>query len=139
MSQSHQKEEFYNGVSTLDEPSAKWGWHGLSKGAKQKFGWVSVVFLFLMLHGNHHGNVENIWLISLGVIFIIALLWHAFTPRGSQVRTVTARNKPLGHQEPEWCRDQVNGTGVYAELTDSQQRAWNRVASNNDPKHHELA
>ena len=49
--------------------------------------------------------------------------------RRAQARTVTARNKPLGHVEPNWCQDQVNGTGAYANLTDSQMRSWNR-----DPK-----
>ena len=129
MGHHEQKEEIHNGVSTLDEPSAKWGWHGLSKGALQTAGWLSVGFMLFMLVGNHEGNVENIWLISLAVLMALGLLWHLFQPKGTQVRTVTAHNKPLGHVEPEWARDQVEGTGVYAELTDSQMRAWNRDPS----------
>ncbi|MDO5731351.1 DUF2631 domain-containing protein [Corynebacterium sphenisci] len=127
MAQTHQKEEFYNGVSTLDEPSAKWGWHDLGKGAMQKAGWVSVLFIFGMLIGNHHGHVEDLWLIGIGVVLIIGLLLHAFPLRGHQVHTVTAHNKPQGHVEPNWCADQAAGTGVYAELTDRQARAWNRI------------
>ena len=41
MSNHEPKEEIYRGVSTLDEPSAKWGWHGISKSAMQKAGWFS--------------------------------------------------------------------------------------------------
>lgn len=125
MANAHATEEFYNGVSTLDEPSAKWGWHGLSKRSLQIAGWISVLFLVAMTQGNHHGNVENIWLLSIAGLFAIGLLFHAFAPRGSQVRTVTGHNKPAGHVEPNWTEDQLNGTGVYADLTESQKRAWN--------------
>lgn len=127
MAHGHKKEEIYNGVSTLDVPAAKWGWSALSEGALQKAGWISVIFLIAMLWGNHPGKVENIWLISLAAIFAIALLWRAFSPKGKQVRTVTARNKPLGHVEPQWAHDQVHGTGAYAELNESQLRAWNHA------------
>lgn len=129
MAEHQQKEEIYNGVSTLDEPSAKWGWHGLSKGALLRTGWIATIFMLCMLWGNHHGNVENIWLIVLAAAMAIGLLLFTFKPQGTQARTVTARNKPLGHVEPNWCQDQVNGTGAYANLTDSQMRSWNR-----DPK-----
>lgn len=127
MAHGHKKEEIYNGVSTLDVPAAKWGWSGLSEGALQKAGWISVIFLIAMLRGNHPGKVENIWLIAIAAIFAIALLWRAFSPKGKQVRTVTARNKPLGHVEPVWADDQVHGRGAYAELSESQLRAWNHT------------
>ena len=38
---------------------------------------------------------------------------------------MTARNQPVGHQEPDWVYDQKTNTGVYAELSDSQLRALN--------------
>ena len=57
MAHGHKKEEIYNGVSTLDVPAAKWGWSGLSEGALQKAGWISVIFLIAMLWGNHPGKV----------------------------------------------------------------------------------
>lgn len=127
MAHEHKKEEIYDGVSTLDVPNAKWGWSALSESTLQKAGWISVAFLIAMLWGNHPGNVENIWLIAIAAIFAIGLLWRAFSPKGKQVRTVTAHNKPLGHVEPEWTRDQLEGTGVYANLTESQMRAWNHT------------
>lgn len=127
MSNHEPKEEIYRGVSTLDEPSAKWGWHGLSKRGMQIAGWVSVLFLLGMTIGNHKGNIENYVLVTLAVLIALGLLLQMFSPRGSQVRTVTAHNKPEGHVEPQWARDQANGTGVYAALSDSQLRSWNRL------------
>lgn len=127
MSNHEPKEEIYRGVSTLDEPSAKWGWHGLSKRGMQIAGWISVLFLLGMTIGNHKGNVENYWLVVIAALIAIGLLLQLFSPRGSQVRTVTAHNKPEGHVEPQWAHDQAAGTGVYADLTDSQLRSWNRL------------
>ena len=37
--------EVHNGVSTLDEPSAAWGWHDIGRGPIQIAGWISVLFL----------------------------------------------------------------------------------------------
>ncbi|QGU07689.1 hypothetical protein COCCU_08825 [Corynebacterium occultum] len=117
--------EVHNGVSTLDEPSAAWGWHGLSKTSVQIAGWVSVLFLLGYNFGNHEGHVETIWLLSLAAIIAIGLLIHLFEPKGNQVRTVTARNKPVGHKEPDWNYEQATLSGVYAELSDSQLRSLN--------------
>ncbi len=133
MAQGHKKEEIYNGVSNLDVPAAKWGWSALSERSLQIAGWVSVAFLIAMLWGNHPGKVENLWLIGIAVIFAIGLLWRMFSPKGKQVRTVTAHNKPVGHVEPLWSHDQVNGTGAYAELSESQMRAWNHTPDTYGP------
>ena len=127
MAQTHKKEEIYNGVSTSDVPSAQWGWSGMSKRSLQIAGWISVLFLLGMLFGNHPGNVENIWLVAIAALFAIGLLWHAFSPQGKQVRTVTAHNKAAGHVEPDWSADQLNGTGAYANLTDSQMASCNHA------------
>lgn len=118
--------EVYNGVSTLDEPSAGWGWHGLSRNAIQISGWISVLFLLGMNFGNHHGHVETIWLIGLAALIAVGLLLHLFQPTaGSQVRTITGHNKPVGHVEPDWTYLQATVGGPYAELTDSQLRSLN--------------
>lgn len=117
--------EVHNGVSTLDEPSAAWGWHGLSKSAVQIAGWISVLFLLGFNFGNHEGHVETIWLLALTAIIAIGLLIHLFEPKLNQVRTLSARNKPVGHQEPEWPYLQKTLQGPYALLTDSQLLAHN--------------
>ncbi|APT84994.1 membrane protein [Corynebacterium aquilae DSM 44791] len=117
--------EIHNGVSTLDEPSAAWGWHGLSRSAVQKAGWVSVLFLLAYNFGNHHGHVETIWLFALAALVAIGLLLQLFQPKLSQVRTVTSHNKPSGHQEPDWAYLQKSLQGPYAELNDAQLRSLN--------------
>lgn len=64
-------------VDPHEEPSYEWGWHGqLPKGTRIA-GWLSAIFCFLMLIGNHHGQTENIWLVASGVSIIALLLWDA--------------------------------------------------------------
>ena len=117
--------QVYDGVSTEDVPSAGFGWSRISRSGVQIAGWISVLFLIAYHFGNHKGHVETVWLVVLTVLLVIGLLIHAFQPKLHQVRTVTARNQPVGHQEPDWVYDQKTNTGVYAELSDSQLRALN--------------
>ena len=117
--------QVYNGVSEADVPSARFGWSAFTDRTIQIAGWISVLFLIAYNFGNHQGHVETIWLIALAVLIALGLILHATKPKLNQVRTVTAHNKPVGHQEPDWVYDQKTNTGVYAELTDSQLRALN--------------
>ncbi|WP_080794273.1 DUF2631 domain-containing protein [Corynebacterium pacaense] len=117
--------EIYNGVSTLDEPSAGWGWHDIGRNAIQISGWVSVLFLLGFNFGNHHGHVETIWLLTIAALVAIGLVIHLFEPKLSQVRTVTARNQPVGHVEPDWTYDQATLSGTWDNLTDNQLRSIN--------------
>ncbi|MCZ9308424.1 DUF2631 domain-containing protein [Corynebacterium uberis] len=121
----HIEPEVFNGVSTLDEPSAGWGWHHLSFRAVQLAGWISVLFLLAYNFGNHKGHVETIFLIVFAVVIALGLVLLAFRPKLNQVRTLSAYNKPMGHQEPEWAYLQATLQGPYANLTDSQLRALN--------------
>ncbi|MEJ5927013.1 DUF2631 domain-containing protein [Corynebacterium sp. H128] len=126
MAGSHKIEpEVHNGVSTLDEPSAAWGWHNIGRRPIQIAGWISVAFLLGMNFGNHRGHVETIWLIAIAALIAIGLLLQLFQPKLSQVRTVTAHNKPQDHVEPHWTYDQHAMTGTYAGLSESQMRALN--------------
>nr|WP_306428374.1 MULTISPECIES: DUF2631 domain-containing protein [unclassified Corynebacterium] len=117
--------EVHNGVSTLDEPSAAWGWHDIGQHAIQIAGWISVAFLLAYNFGNHQGHVETIYLFTFAALIALGLLVQLFKPQGKQVRTVTAHNKPTGHKEPDWTYLQATATGPYAELSDSQLRALN--------------
>ena len=117
--------QVYNGVSEADVPSARFGWSAFTDRTIQIAGWISVLFLIAYNFGNHQGHVETIWLIALAVLIALGLILHATKPKLNQVRTVTAHNKPVGHQEPDWVYDQKTSTGAYAELTDSQLRALN--------------
>lgn len=124
------KVEVYNGVSTEDEPSAAWGWHQFPRRATIITGTIGGLFLFGMFFGNHHGKVEDIWLGALGALTLIGVFFYARISRPGRKlpaarTTVTAHNKPVGHQEPDWASDQKNLTGVYADLTTADLRAWN--------------
>ncbi len=126
MAASHEKApEVHHGVSTLDVPSAAWGWSDIGRNTIQIAGWISVLFLLGYNFGNHEGHVETIWLLVLTVLVVIGLLIHLFEPKLAQRRTLTARNKPVGHQEPEWAYLQKTLSGPYAELTDNQLIAMN--------------
>ena len=114
--------EVHNGVSTLDEPSAAWGWHHIGQNAVQIAGWISVFVLLGYNFGNHKGHVETI---VFAALIAVGLLIQLFEPKGTQARTLTAHNKPIGHVEPDWTYLQATCTGPYAELTDKELRALN--------------
>ncbi len=123
---SHQAtHKVYNGVSTDEVPSAEYGWSKLGRAAIQTSGWFSVFVLLMYNFGNHRGHVETIWLILLAVVIALGLLIHLFSPKLTQVRTITARNGMPGHQEPDWIYDQKTVSNVYADLTDDELRALN--------------
>lgn len=121
----HIAPEVHNGVSTLDEPSAAWGWHDIGRNATQIAGWISVLFLLAYNFGNHKGHVETIFLFTFTALIAVGLLIQLFQPKGSQVRTLTAHNQPVGYKEKDWDYLQATCTGPYAELSDSQLRALN--------------
>ena len=117
--------EVHNGVSTLDEPSAAWGWHHIGQNAVQIAGWISVFVLLGYNFGNHKGHVETIFLFVFAALIAVGLLIQLFEPKGTQARTLTAHNKPIGHVEPDLKYLQATCTGPYAELTDKELRALN--------------
>ncbi|MDO5670936.1 MAG: DUF2631 domain-containing protein [Corynebacterium sp.] len=121
--------EVHKGTSTLDVPSAAYGWSELSRTTVQVSGWVSVLILLGYNFGNHEGHVETIWLLSIAALVAIGLLIHLFEPKLSQVRTLSARNQPVGHKEPDWTYDQKTLSGSYENLTDDQ-----LIAMNIDPR-----
>lgn len=125
MSSHAKKVEIYNNVSTEDVPSAAWGWSALSRRAVAISGICGGLFLLAMLFGNHKGNVENIYLIGTAVFVFIGTAIVTFQPKLTQRQTVTSHNKPIGHVEPEWTAQQINMTGIYANLSEAERRALN--------------
>jgi len=117
--------EVHSGTSTLDVPSAAFGWSELSRTTVQVSGWVSVLILLGYNFGNHEGHVETIWLLTIAGLIAIGLLIHLFEPKLNQVRTLTSRNQPVGHKEPDWVYNQKTLSGSYAKLSDAQLRALN--------------
>lgn len=125
MSSHKPASQVFDGVSTDDVPSAGFGWSRISRSGVQIAGWISVLFLLAYNFGNHKGHVETVWLIALAILIALGLVIYALQPKLSQVRTLTARNKPVGHQEPDWAYEQKTVHNVYAELTDDELRALN--------------
>ena len=54
----------YDGVDEAEVPSAKWGWSKINHRTWHFVGLFIIGFLLLMLHGNHVGKVEDIFLID---------------------------------------------------------------------------
>ncbi len=122
---NNREPQVYSGVSEADVPSARFGWSDLTRSTVQIAGWISVLTLIGFNFGNHGGHVETIWLLTLAALIALGLLIHATQPKLSQVRTVTAHNQPIGHQEPDWAYDQKTLSGVYENLDERQLRALN--------------
>jgi hypothetical protein len=60
--------ERHNGVDVEDVPSADWGWSKENPRIQQIAGIVVGLFLLAMLHGNHTGKVEDIFLVFFAVV-----------------------------------------------------------------------
>ncbi|EOM76005.1 DUF2631 domain-containing protein [Rhodococcus rhodnii] len=61
-------------VDTAEVPSAAWGWSGEAPRFFRFLGWFFSLFLLAMLIGNHHGRVEDLYLIGLAGLMIVALV-----------------------------------------------------------------
>ena len=66
-----------NGVDVEEVPSAAWGWSKENHKLIQIGGLLSAAFMLAMLHGNHVGQVEDIFLIGFAavVLVIVARDW----------------------------------------------------------------
>ena len=51
-------------------PSAKWGWSRINHRAWHITGLLIAGFLLLMLHGNHVGRVEDIFLVGFALLVL---------------------------------------------------------------------
>lgn len=58
-----------NGVSSDEEPSVGWGWHGHYPKVARFAGFVVAAILLVLTIGNHEGKEEDIWLVVLAVGF----------------------------------------------------------------------
>jgi hypothetical protein len=54
-----------------------WGWHGESGKAGRIAGIVTIVFLLVLIMGNHTGHVEDLWLIGSALLIAISLIWDS--------------------------------------------------------------
>jgi len=75
---STEVERYSDDVDPAEVPSAKWGWSKINHRTWHIAGFGAIVFLLLMLHGNHVGKVEDIFLLifaGLGAIVLIRDIW----------------------------------------------------------------
>ena len=54
-----------------------WGWHGEAGKAGRIAGYVIIVFLLVMLVGNHEGRVEDLWLVGSALVIVGSLIWDS--------------------------------------------------------------
>ena len=54
-----------------------WGWHGEAGKTGRITGCVMIVFLLVMLVGNHEGRVEDLYLVGFALIILISLIWDS--------------------------------------------------------------
>ena len=72
-----------NGVSSDDEPSVAWGWHGHYPKVARLSGFVVAAVCLIMLWGNHVGRQEDIWLVVMAVAFFALSLGSVIRSRTS--------------------------------------------------------
>ena len=54
-----------------------WGWHGEAGKTGRIAGIVTIVFLLVLMFGNHTGHVEDLWLIGSALAILASLIWDA--------------------------------------------------------------
>jgi hypothetical protein len=59
-----------DGVDVEDVPSAAWGWSKENHRLIQIGGILSALFILAMLHGNHVGKIEDIFLIAFAIVIL---------------------------------------------------------------------
>ena len=73
-----------------DAPSEEWGWHGswsqMAPRGSRILLWIGCLGLFLMLFGNQQSNVENWWLVALGLLMAGWLVWREVNLRKERAR-----------------------------------------------------
>ncbi len=58
-----------NGVSSDDEPSVEWGWHGHYPKVAHFAGFAVAAVCLILLWGNHVGLTEDLFLLVFAVAF----------------------------------------------------------------------
>ena len=66
--------ERYSDVDPAEVPSVKWGWSRINYRTWHITGICIVVFLLLMLRGNHVGKVEDIFLVVFAALAAVVLI-----------------------------------------------------------------
>lgn len=71
-----------NAVDPHEEPSAEWGWHGSFPRGREIGGWISAIGIFAMAFiGNHIAETERLWLLGIGALLVVVLIWSRVRQR----------------------------------------------------------
>ncbi|MFZ2528481.1 MAG: DUF2631 domain-containing protein [Rhodococcus sp. (in: high G+C Gram-positive bacteria)] len=68
-------------VDTAEVPSAEWGWSGEAPKFFRIMAIISAVFLLLMIIGNHHGRVEDWFLVGFAALLVLVVVVDAIKRR----------------------------------------------------------
>ncbi|MCV7279561.1 DUF2631 domain-containing protein [Mycolicibacterium flavescens] len=60
----------HTGVDVEEVPSAEWGWSYVNPRVFHIGGLLGAAFLLFMIHGNHTGRVEDLFLIGFAAIIV---------------------------------------------------------------------
>ncbi len=78
--------ERHTGVDVEDVPSAEWGWSSGSVRGYQIGGVLAAAFLLVMMHGNHQGKVEDLFLIGFALFVLGFVARSVYTTRNRDTR-----------------------------------------------------
>lgn len=72
-----------NGVSSDEEPSVEWGWHGHYPKVARFAGFVVAAILLIMLWSNYYNGQDQVWLVGLAAGFFFLSLGSIIRARTS--------------------------------------------------------
>jgi hypothetical protein len=72
-----------NGVSSDEEPSVEWGWHGHYPKVARLAGFIVAAVLLIMLYSNYYNGEDQVWLIALAAGFFFLSLGSVIRARTS--------------------------------------------------------
>ncbi|VEG53739.1 Protein of uncharacterised function (DUF2631) [Mycolicibacterium aurum] len=75
-----------SGVDVEEVPSAEWGWSTGSLKGFQIGGTLAALFLLAMMHGNHSGKVEDLFLIGFALVLFGVVARSVYTSRNRDTR-----------------------------------------------------
>jgi Protein of unknown function (DUF2631) len=73
-------------VDVEDVPSAEWGWSKENHRLIHIGGLLAAGFLLLMMHGNHVGHVEDLFLIGFAALILVAVVRDWWLRRRGWIR-----------------------------------------------------
>jgi hypothetical protein len=61
----------------VEERPEDWGWHGETGRWGRIGGWAATIVVLTFLIGNHEGRIEDLWVLGIAVLMVLALVADA--------------------------------------------------------------